>query len=236
MERGKDWPSEWKRIKRGPAVCRHIAAREARRKSTFYVVESWAEDLLAKAKFALAQNGGTGRPFFIYGEKGAGKTLLVEWMASELSLPIYYLDLRSKSLNGTALQEAITAGLLRHCLPVIFHFEEFQESIRTFMAQNLAATNTQGAHGSEAGVTIQSLQCAIEGLGTPHALFIFTSSQPLSRLNEMSDLGTQQEWRGLLRRLHELWSTPTINEQSAGKYIGCFVDTYMGTNADITVL
>ena len=90
-------------------------------------------------------------------------------MASELSLPIYYLDLRSKSLNGTALQEAIIAGL-RHCLPVIFHFEEFQESIRTFMAQNLSATNTQGTHGSEAGATIQSLQCAIEGLGTPHAL------------------------------------------------------------------
>ena len=57
LERGKDWPSEWKRIKRGPAVCRDNVAREARRQSTFYVVESWAEDLLGKAKFALAQNG-----------------------------------------------------------------------------------------------------------------------------------------------------------------------------------
>ena len=120
QEGGEDWPPEWKRIKRGPAACRHNATREARRKSTFYVVEPWAEDLLEKAKFALAQGGRAGRSFFIYGEKGAGKTLLVEWMASELSLPIYYLDLRSKCLNGTALQEAITAGELRHCPPVIF--------------------------------------------------------------------------------------------------------------------
>ena len=56
---------------------------------------------------------------------------LVEWMARELSLPIYYLDLRSKFLNGTALQEAITAGRLRHCPPVVFPSEEFQESTRT---------------------------------------------------------------------------------------------------------
>ena len=27
-----------------------------------------------------------------------------------------------------------------------------------------------------------------------------------------------------------------IDEQSAARYIGCFVDTYMGTNADITAL
>ena len=52
----------------------------------------------------------------------------------------------------------------------------------------------------------------------------------------MSDLGTQQEWRGLLRRLQDPWSIPPIDEQSAARYIGCFVDTYMGTNADITAL
>ena len=157
-------------------------------------------------------------------------------MASELSLPIYYLDLRSKCLNGIVLQEAITAGKLRHCPPVIIHFEEFQESIRNFMAQNPSTANTQGTPGSEAGMTIQGLQCAIEGLGTPHALFIFTSSQPLPRLEDMSDLGTQQEWRGLLRRLHDPWSIPPIDEQSAARYIGCFLDTYLGTISDTTAL
>ena len=38
QERAKDWPSEWKRIKRGPAVCSHTAARETRRTSTFFIV------------------------------------------------------------------------------------------------------------------------------------------------------------------------------------------------------
>ena len=61
QEPAKDWPSEWKRIKRRPAVCRHTTAREIRQKSTFYIVESWAEDFLEKAKFALAQGGRAGR-------------------------------------------------------------------------------------------------------------------------------------------------------------------------------
>ena len=52
----------------------------------------------------------------------------------------------------------------------------------------------------------------------------------------MTDQGTQQEWRGLLRRLHDPWSIPPIDEQSAARYIGCFLDTYLGTISDTTAL
>ena len=40
------------------------------------LLETKQYSLLDKAKFALAQGDRAGRSFFIYGEKGAGKTLL----------------------------------------------------------------------------------------------------------------------------------------------------------------
>mgnify|MGYP001488885367 CR=1 FL=1 len=52
----------------------------------------------------------------------------------------------------------------------------------------------------------------------------------------MSDLGAQREWRGLLRRLHDPWSIPPIDDQSAARYIGFFLDTYLGTISDTTAL
>ena len=69
-------------------MCSHTAARDTRRMSTFYIVESWAEALLEKARFALARGGRSGHSFFMYGEKGTGNTLLVEWMAGQLSLRV----------------------------------------------------------------------------------------------------------------------------------------------------
>ena len=52
----------------------------------------------------------------------------------------------------------------------------------------------------------------------------------------MTDQGTQQEWRGLLRRFHKPWGIPNVQESSAENYILCFVDTYMGAHVDSTAL
>ena len=74
------------------------------------------------AEFGIKHAGRTRTSMFLHGEKGCGKTLFVEWLASELDLPIYCIDLRADFINDSVLRDSITPNKLRHNLPVLFSY------------------------------------------------------------------------------------------------------------------
>jgi len=218
-----EYPPTWNRIKNGSLVYRHNSPLDKRRSSQFYIADKWAEDLLGRICFALQPRGPAARSFFIHGQKGAGKTLLVRWIASELKLPLYYLDLSSAWLDDVVLREAITVEKLRHCPPVVFHVDEFQK----FWSGGVATTT--------AGVTIHGLQSALDGPGTPdNALFIFTSSRPLPKSEAIRDADMMDEWQGLRRRFNCCGAVPPLTEPCARAYIHAFLERYIEPVSNIT--
>ena len=176
---------------------------------------------------------------FLHGQKGAGKTLFVEWLASELALPIYYIDLRSPCLDDSALRDAITPRKLRRNLPVIFHIDEFQSMIEAWLDRHpsIGAATAPLAPHSPTRVTIQGLQCLLEGIGTRNnALFVFTSSRDLPRLQDLTSDEMRDEWEGLLRRLPaDNPPIPPISEKAALQFFSCFLATYLPAGVDTSI-
>ena len=74
------------------------------------------QQMLKHAEFGVKHKGRTRTTLFLHGDKGSGKTLFVEWLASEFVLPIYHIDLRAAFLNDRVLRDAITPRILRHIL------------------------------------------------------------------------------------------------------------------------
>ena len=96
--------------------------------------------------------------------KGSGKTWFVQWLASELGFPIYYIDLRASFLDDSVLRDALTPRKLRHNLPVFFHFDEFQSMIEIW------ADNSKSSQPPR--LTIQGFQSVLEGISTPNNAFL----------------------------------------------------------------
>ena len=245
----KDWPPEWQSVRRERAVRRAAEASSGAppqdapvRGATFYAVEKWAGRLLLHGEFAVKHTSRLRTALFLHGQKGSGKTLFVEWLASELALPIYYIDLRSPCLDDSALRDAITPRKLRHNLPVIIHIDEFQVMINAWLDRHLSngdATAPQ-ARDSPIRVTIQGLQCLLEGIGTPNnALFVFTSSRDLPAEEELKDLSEEMrhEWYGLLRRFPEgcRECIPPVSKKAALDFFSCFLATYLPTGVDTSM-
>lgn len=264
QEEYKDSPPAWCSVRQERSV-----AKEGKGRS-HYSLNPWALRLKKEAEFAVMHGGKARTTLFVSGPKGSGKTIFVEWLAGELSLPIYYVDLRSPLVNDAILREAITAGKLRHNLPVLFHFDEFQSLIeewapvqkieknvqgndRTGAAKTTTATNQRTATGGGLGfqefavalatatvaanqqqtgrskVSIQGLQCMIEGISTPNnAIFVFTSSRTLPKLEDVVE-SHRHEWAGLLRRFPPETEIPSLDALTARAYLRNFLAAYLNT-------
>ena len=153
------------------------------------------------AEFAMKHSGRMRTTLFLHGQKGSGKTLFVEWLASDLGLPIYYIDLRASFLDDSVLRDALTPRKLRHNLPVLFHFDEFQSMIETWADLTGLGSTEQSPQPPPTCVTIQGLQSVLEGISTPNnALFVFTGSRDLPKLESLPSRQMRHEWEGVLRR------------------------------------
>ena len=175
---------------------------------------------------------------FLHGQKGAGKTRFVEWLASELALPIYFIDLRSTCIDDSTLRDAITPRKLRHDLPVIFHIDEFQSMMDAWADHGPANAREPGGLCPPTRVTIQGLQSLLEGIATPrNALFMFTSSRDLPSLEDLGDRPMRHEWEGLLRRLPVRASISPVGRVAAVQFMSCFLATYLpaGSNTGIYI-
>lgn len=199
-----------------------------------YNCGDWAVQCKNRAEYAIRHRGKTRVTLFVSGAKGSGKTLFVEWLAGELALPVYSIDLSSPLVTNEALREAVTPHKLIHNLPVIFHFDEFQALLSEFQA--LCAKSEGGRpHAADTGsaprssVTIQGLQQMLEGTATPNnAIFVFTSSRPLPSMQEIQAAGGEaHEWRGLLRRFPVQVQIPLMSPADRLDYCRHFLAAYL---------
>ena len=80
----------------------------------------------------------------------------------------------------------------------------------------------------QSAVTIQGLQCMLEGTSTPNnAIFIFTSSVPLPNKFDHQSHSAESEWRGLLRRLPVQVQIPATSPQERREYCRHFLSGYL---------
>jgi len=239
-----DWPPEWQSVRKESAVRgEDESTSEAGRRSAihntpdmrstaYYYVQDWAQRMMKHADFAIKHGGRMRTTLFLHGQKGSGKTLFVEWLASELGLPIYYIDLRASFLSDSVLRDALTPRKLRHNLPVIFHFDEFQCMIEAWTDSAKSAPNEQSLQPSPTSVTIQGLQSVLEGISTPNnALFVFTGSRDLPKIDSPSLGANRHEWEGLLRRFPVRGEIPPIGEKAAIAFITHFFAQYLPEDA-----
>lgn len=221
----KDGPADakyyWQR-------CRKERSVSVGGKGTFtYCPGDWAITLKNRAEYAVRHRGKNRVSLFVSGRKGCGKTLFVEWLAGELCLPLYSVDLCSPHVTNEVLREMITPGKLAHNLPVIFHIDEFQSIIQEWSEPNAGATLERK---KKSLVTIQGMQTMLEGTSTPNnAIFVFTSSSPLPDLKQLGHIGLneQHEWRGLLRRLPVQVAIPTMGPEQRKEYCRKFLLAYL---------
>ena len=173
----------------------------------------------------MLDHGGKIRaPLFVSGQKGAGKTIFVEWLAGRLGVPVYYMSLRSSLLDDASLTQLLMPSNLKHNLPVLFHIDEFQALVSDWFKEN--------ANPSRKQVTIEGLQSMLEGMETPlNVLFVFTSSEKLPELDSI-DKQFQEEWRGLLRRFPLKCRThiPPLSWTDAQNYLTNFLKAYYPAN------
>ena len=239
----KDWPPEWQSVRKETAVRGDLESSEetasrldlhstSDMKSTaYYFVQPWAERMKKHADFAMRHSGRIRTTLFLHGQKGSGKTLFVEWLASELGLPIYYIDLRASFLDDTLLRDALTPRKLRHDLPVIFHFDEFQSMIEAWADNAKTFSSDQSSQSQPTRVTIQGLQSVLEGISTPNnALFVFTGSRDLPELDPLPS-AVRDEWEGVLRRFPVREKIPSIGRDAAIKIVSHFFVQFVPANA-----
>ena len=224
-----EWGPEWHAIRKERAVNRGMSASGS--PSAYYSVQSWATKMLKHAEFAVQHKGRNRTSLFLHGAKGSGKTLFVEWLASELGLPIYYIDLRADFINDSVLRDAITSKKLHHNLPVIFHVDEFQSIMEAWTEHKDHSTEVPNS----TKITIQGLQSVLEGIATPnHALFVFTGSCALPSLGEMTNQPLRHEWEGLLRRLPVRETIPLVGEDVVANFYIEYLTPYLPQGADVS--
>ena len=223
-----EWAPEWHEIRKEHAVNRSRTSSES--PSSHYSVQPWATRMLRHAEFGVKQQGRSRTCLFVHGSKGSGKTLFVEWLASELGLPIYYIDLHADFITDTVLRDAITPKKLRHNLPVIFHVDEFQSMIEAWADH--ADERTEKANQPK--ITIEGLQSVLEGIATPnHALFVFTGSRAVPDLKEIKNETLRHEWEGLLRRLSVREMIPVVGKDSVAEFYTSYLSPYLPSGADL---
>ena len=230
QKESSDWGPEWKRIRKEravSAVCKVKSSAES--PCSYYSIQPWARRMRKHAEFGIKHAGRTRTSMFLHGEKGCGKTLFVEWLASELDLPIYCIDLRADFINDSVLRDSITPNKLRHNLPVLFHIDEFQSMIDIWSAHDIKPRGVE----TEIKVTIQGLQTVLEGIATPnHALFMFTSSRELPLVSAFKDPTLRLEWAGLLRRFSVQEMIPLIGIELVSDYFIHCLNTYFPGGCD----
>ena len=68
----------------------------------------------------------------------------------------------------------------------------------------------------------------IEGISTPNiAVFVFTSSRPLAKLDAITDQHKREELEGLFRRFHCVVTIPTLNKATAEAFLLPFLNDYV---------
>lgn len=234
-----DWPPEWQSVRKDTAVRGDVeynsemGRRSAihgtsdMRSTAYYFVQSWAKQMMKHADFAMKHSGRMRTTLFLHGQKGSGKTLFVEWLASDLGVPIYYIDLRASFLDDSVLRDALTPRRLRHDLPVLFHFDEFQSMIETWADSAQSASKEQSLHPPPTRVTIQGLQSVLDGISTPNnALFVFTGSRDLPELESLSP-ALRHEWEGVFRRFPVREMIPPIGRDVAFAFVSHFLAQYL---------
>jgi hypothetical protein len=186
-----------------------------------YAAGEWAIALKNRAEYAIRHRGKTRVNLFVSGAKGSGKTLFVEWLAGELGLPLYNVDLTSPHVNNDSLRDVMTPNKLVHNLPVIFHVDEFQALIGEWAADQVTSGPVGASSPKRTLVTIQGLQNMLEGTSTPNnAIFVFTSSQPLPETED-------HEWKGLLRRFPVQVKVPLMCAAQRMDYCRHYLSAYL---------
>ena len=222
----KDWSPEWQRVRNENAIRGDMT--QGAGSFAQYHVKGWAMQMLKYAEFATKHTTRMKTTLYLHGPKGSGKTVFVEWLASELGLPIYFIDLQSGLITDDVLRDALTPRRLKHNLPVIFHFDEFQSVIERWTSDGSSSVSAP-----QGGITIQGLQCVLEGISTPNnALFLFTGCLPLP---DATYSGTfAQEWIGLLRRFTVQQEIPRITLADVAEFIKNFLKPYLPPGCDIS--
>ena len=212
----KDWSPEWQRVRHENAI--HGDTIQRAGYFAQYQVKEWATQMLKYAQFATKRCSRMKTTLYLHGPKGSGKTIFVEWLASELRLPIYFIDLQSSLISDDVLRDALTPRRLKHNLPVIFHFDEFQSVITRW-------TSDTSVSAQQNGITIQGLQCVLEGISTPNnALFLFTGCVPLPDATCCGPFA--HEWIGLLRRFTVQQEIPRVTTDDVKEFITNFFRPY----------
>ena len=226
-----DWAPEWREIRRERAVNRCVNASHC--PSAYYSVQPWATQMLKHAEFGVRHKGRTRTCLFLHGTKGCGKTLFVEWLASELGLPIYHIDLRADFITDSVLRDSITPRKIRHNLPVIFHIDEFQSMMETWDDRVENSTEIP----NPTNITIQGLQSVLEGIATPnHALFVFTGSRAVPCLDSINNQTLRHEWEGLLRRLPIRQRIPHVGKDIVEDFVINFLKPYLRIGTDLDII
>ena len=113
----------------------------------------------------------------LYEEGFEGRWLCADLLALQASCP-----------GDSVLRDVLTPRKLRHNLPVIFHFDDFQFSIEAL------ADNVQ--YSQPTRVTIHGIQSVLGVISTPNnALFAFTGSWHLSKLDSLGAMFVRDFFR-----------------------------------------
>ena len=217
QEEYKDYRLGWELIRRECCCGSQVTGL------AHYSNQIWSDRIRRQVDFALGHGGRARLTLFLSGPKGSGKTFFVEWLAGELKVPVYYIDLRSPGITDAVLRDAVARNRLKHCPPVLFHLDEFQAPLRQWIsADSLTPSADVGR------VTIQGLQSMLEGISTPNsAVFIFTSSIALPSLDQVHPLELRHELQGLLRRFQCVVSIPSLDRSTAESFMRGFLSGYV---------
>lgn len=217
QEEYKDYRLGWELIRRESCCSSHVTGL------AHYSKQAWSERVRRQVDFALGHGGRARLTLFLSGPKGSGKTVFVEWLAGELKVPVYYIDLRSPGITDAVLRDAVARNRLKHCPPVLFHLDEFQAPLQQWLSSVSSAKSAEGGR-----VTIEGLQCMLEGISTPNsAIFIFTSSIELPSLEQVQSPQLRHELQGLLRRFQCVVTIPSLDKSTAESFMEGFLRGYV---------
>ena len=132
------------------------------------------------------------RGYLLHGVPGSGKSSLVMALASELQVPIYWLQLSAEGLSDETLVQQLQAIRARPCVLLLedvdrSHKAAREEDLNKELFEHETAVSTQTSQDNNTSngmLTTSGLLNAVDGPGAPTGILLFMTTNNLHKLDK----------------------------------------------------